>query len=624
MKKVLRIGYNRYYTEQIFQEHLEFIRKNAEVIDEITVFTEFSHYGYWDLEWVKENASVLKDRIKRYKDVGIKKVGINILSTIGHMEEGWDVLPQTDMQHIVGQDGTESKCCLCPSGEDFLEYIGKRYAYYANIGADFIWLDDDLRTTGHGNVAGHCFCPQCIARFNQETGNCYSVELVREKFSRDKDLTREYKDFMERVIQRLLHRIADAIRKINPDLEIGYMDIGMDIGQGGEKWWREILGASKMRPGHSFYTDMNPMGVFNKHLLVQRLVDAYPKEITDIQYEYEAFNYQTLEKSIHMSELESTLALMAGCTGVLYNNFIPLDRQDLLDMMKASAKKWEILARLNEGCKHMGIYCVSNQTAGQFNEIGIPVTFQPEHAVAAVVLKDEWEKLSDSEIEQLLKLHVLTDGRGLEYLHERGFSQQCGGSVLQVYTNSMAERFTEHDCNGSYKNFYRDTYMTAFIDSNAYEFMPEPEAECVSCLETITHQPKGCSMYLYEKEGVRIAADGFLMPSQMKTAPKKYQITQVLDWLSGGRLPVRIDKGIKVIPDVVADRAGNMNIMLTNASLDKTGSFVCVVRNDREFRILGPQGEEILPKQEVIDGECRIYIENIDAWNYLLLTNRPW
>jgi len=26
----------------------------------------------------------------------------------------------------------------------------------------------------------------------------------------------------------------------------------------------------------------------------------------------------------------------------------------------------------------------------------------------------------------------------------------------------------------------------------------------------------------------------------------------------------------------------------------------------------------------VIDGECRIYIENIDAWNYLLLTNRPW
>lgn len=125
MKKALRIGYHRYYNDAVFAEHLAFIKRNADVIDELALFTEYSHYGYWDLETSAKNAEVIKNRIGQYRKAGIKRVGVNILCTMGHVEEGWDVFPKAPLQYQVNQDGAVSSSCLCPSNDAFLEYIKK-------------------------------------------------------------------------------------------------------------------------------------------------------------------------------------------------------------------------------------------------------------------------------------------------------------------------------------------------------------------------------------------------------------------------------------------------------------------------------------------------------------------
>ncbi len=43
MKKALRVGYNQYYTDAEFEKHLAYVTENLDVLDEIAMFTEFSH-----------------------------------------------------------------------------------------------------------------------------------------------------------------------------------------------------------------------------------------------------------------------------------------------------------------------------------------------------------------------------------------------------------------------------------------------------------------------------------------------------------------------------------------------------------------------------------------------------
>ena len=382
--------------------------------------------------------------------------------------------------------------------------------------------------------------------------------------------------------------------------------------------WIEESGAEKGRPGGGFYDERTPLNVFDKCLYLQVAAEIYPEVITDIQYEYEAFNYQTLNRSVNFTELESTLALMNGCNGVLYNNDIFYDRQSLADMLAKSAKKWEVLTKANSGLKPTGVHC-AGVSARTICELGIPYSFPLDSAVAVLASGDCLSKLSDKKIKELLSKSLLTDGKGVEILCERGFADACGGKIDKSYDNSMAERFTDHPLNGEYANYYRDIFMNFCYyyknTGNAYSFIPESGAEIISNLETIAHKELGCSFYISENK--KFAADGYLFPDSVNTAAKRAQLTNVLDTLSGGRLPILLECDTKIMPCVNANADGDMTVMLTNASFDDSGRIKCTVRNDKRFYTISDSGELIPASQE---GNV-ITIENIKPWGYVLLTN---
>ena len=619
MKIALRIGYNRYYCDEIFAKHLTFIKNNCSVIDEITLFAEFSHYGYWDLKTSAVNAEVLKNRIQQYKDIGIKRVGINVLCTIGHIEEGFEVLPKADLQYQVNQDGAESKSCLCPSNDAFLDYTAKRYAIYANSGADFIWIDDDVRPNNHGIAQDFCYCPKCIQKFNDINKTNYTRKEIVEGLNSSNELRNKWNDFKENVMKELLFTIKEAVKGVNESIDIGFMSIDSNA----KKDWILASGASICRPGGGFYNDEKPIELFEKSFHVQKQIIEYPSEIHDIQYEYEAFNYQSLGKSIHISELETSLSIMSGCNGVLYNHDVFNDRQDLIDMLNYSADKWKTLVKVNAGCKNAGVFCINKVTARLLNEISLPVTSCLENASVAVILGKEWTRFSTTDIKKFFKKGVFTDGAGVETLCSLGYGEFCGGEVKHIYSNGMAERFNEHYINESYKNYYRDVYMNFIFEGNAYEFKMSDVAEEISQLETITHEKVGCSMYRYESPlGRRFVADGYFMLQSSKSAAKREQIGNVIDWLSHERLPIRIKKSIKIIPTVTMGLTGEMNIMLTNASFDKTGSFEICIRGTGRFYIINQSGELLSIIQRKEGKETIVEVNNIDAWSYILITNQ--
>ena len=616
MKKALRIGYNRYYRDDIFEEHLKFIKKNISAIDEITLFAEFCHYGYWSLEYSAENAKLLKDRIRRYRQAGVKSVGINLLCTIGHAQEGWSLFPRPTFPFQEDEYGKELRGHLCINNDAYLDYIAKRYALYADTGADFIWMDDDIR------LDPDCCCSGCIQKFNEIYKADYNREELIASVRNNQNVSNQWTQYKSDALVKLIATIRTAVKKTNPKVKIGYMSIGRNA----IREWISESGAEKARPGEGFFDERQPVDVFEKCFRVQKQITNYPEEIKDIQYEYEAFNYQSLNRSAKFSELETTLALMSGCSGVLYNNDIFYDKQDLLDMLASSAKKWERMVELNGSCKPAGVYCSSPELARKVNELGVPITACFENAVAAIILGDEWKAYTDEEIKQIISKRILTDGKGLEILCERGFSESCGGKVKSVYDNGMAERFGNHTLNGDYKNFYRDVFMnfTYYINNTgaAYELAPAEKAEVISNLETITHNSMGCSLYVFESEtGTRFAADGYLFPNSIATAAKREQLANVIDWLTGNTLPVRINQTVKIMPSVTMASNGDMNIMLTNASFDDSGSFACTIRSRKEIYALGNEGKVLPIKQKRTINGISVTIENIKAWDYMLLTN---
>lgn len=623
MKKGIRIGVNRYFEDAVFDQHLDYVKRNLDVIDEISIFTEAIMHTDWVLEEQEERAALIARRIEQYRSVGAKSVGINVLSTIGHCDEGWTLFKPTGLQHFTGPDGEQSKSCLCYTNEDFLAYTVKKYQLYAAAKPDFIWVDDDFRVQWHGIEDG-CYCDGCIARFNADIGGSFTRETLVEAMKTDAELAAKWLRFRQNKITELAHLIEETIHAVDPSIKIGIM-----TGYESARYeWVDALGVVKARPGggqFGFYNDETPNTLFERGFALHYSIENfYPARVQEKLWENENMCYTTFIKSMAAFEMESTMALMCGCDGVLYNPSVYDDREDVAQMLRESKDKWVTIRDINRGCKRQGVYCVNNMTSYKLNLCGIPTTAAADHAWAALILGNEWDTMTDEQIDATLRLNVLTDGDGLDILCKRGFESRCGGRVSREITSSVGERFLDHPFNGEFKNYYRDIIMSYFFETNAHEFAPVEGAHLISRLEyeNVPHEPAGCAFYAYENEdGTRFAANGYLMPGKMNAIPKRTQLNNVFDWLSGG-MPIRFDRHIKIVPTVTTDNAGGMNIMIVNSSLDKTDAFTCIVKADGPFYAVEQDGSLKPMPCRTENGETYITIDNIDQWRYIVLTNK--
>lgn len=621
MKAALRIAYHRYFDDKIFEEHLELVRKNVDVIDEITMFVEFSHYGYWPVEQQAEHCKLLRKRIEQYRAVGVPSVGLNVLCTVGHLDENWDILPTTEMQHYVSEAGVESRACLCPSGEDYPDYIAARYRLYAGTGADFIWFDDDMRLGNH-NKADYCYCPRCLEQFSRRRKTKYTRESLVAALKTDAALRADWRKFHESLYLRVMRTAEEAAHSVAPGVKMGLMT-GNGNGSADPKWFR--AGKSVMgRPGGGFYTECVPVDAIGKALETDAQVSRYPSGVRDIQYEFECFNYQRLAKSLRMKDLESVLSLAAGCGGVLYNDFCFDDRPELVDLIRARKPKWNAMTR-RAGKYSAGVYCPEISLGRSLVQIGIPVTSTTRGAVCACITRVGWEMLGKAEAKTILTtMGVLTDGAGLEWLHEAGLGDLCGGKVAKMFDNGRAERFTDHPINGAFGGYHRDVWMNFFGAGRAYELAPDEGAEILSRSETVTYLPGGVSLYLTQrKDGLCFAADGYLFPDALEDDHKRAQLIRLFDRLSGGRLPVVTEQPLKLAPFVRSAPDGGVTVLLVNAMLDDTGDFDTVIRTAGDApRMISEKGRLVKLPTEKVDGGYRVRLNSIEPWRYVILTNR--
>ncbi|MEN6536263.1 MAG: hypothetical protein ABFD89_21580, partial [Bryobacteraceae bacterium] len=104
--------------------------------------------------------------------------------------------------------------------------------------------------------------------------------------------------------------------------------------------------------------------------------------------------------------------------------------------------------------------------------------------------------------------------------------------------------------------------------------------------------------------------------------PKRRQLLSVADWLTGGKLPVRIDQTVRVVAFVRVDAEGRRLVMvLFNAALDPSGPLTVRLRvNPAGLPLVDARGLHPLRVSRT-DGGCVVEVPSINAWHTAILTS---
>ena len=528
-----RIHLDHYLREDRLDLLLAFLQRHAPAVDEISLFTEGAH-GYHALEFLQALAPRLERALRRLQACGWR-AGINVLNTIGHLDEAPERLYQVPWQPLVGSDGTVTRAQSCPLDPAFLADVAARYLLMAELRPDFIWVDDDLRLSNHAPADHGCYCPLCLADFSERTGRDWTrptllAALQEEPWPALNPVRVAWEQAGHEKLQALLRVIERAAHAVDPGLELGLMQgspahIGewlqtlagpISGGTGvspvsaarenpGEH--RRDAGATqttpvRYRPGGGFYADDRPGELFEKaHGIGQQVAYSHPERLASIQSEIENFPYHLLRKSVHLNMTEAACYLATGCDGIAWN-LLP-DGPNPFDDYEArltAIERWrpffETLTAWAGDHPSRGLWLAADplyesrgwyggkfpqgvpdtQGAAQkaLRELGFPPAFRPEHAAVTVLAGNAVTAFSEPRLREILAGSVIVDAPAAQWLEKLGLADLVGVRAEAITPGGLRERLTADPLNGSYAGQYRNAWL-GFYPNPAHRLEPLAE-----------------------------------------------------------------------------------------------------------------------------------------------------
>ena len=650
-----RVGVPHWETDEAFGRLMGLFREYRPVVDEVALFETNTHHLYIPLEDFAPRMEVAARRLDALRQAGIRSAGINVLCTIGHINEAWSYMPPLPFQAMVGHDGSVSTGCACPNTPEMRAYVRAKYRLVAAARPDFIWVDDDIRMHYHGILWG-CFCPTCLGLFAQRAGRPYSREELVKAFD-DPDAENVREAWIEQNIaslESLLADVAAAIHEVNPGIVIGKMSCGPGgttySGQAFERWYT-ALRATKARPGGSIYSDEIPIWMYDMALGCGWQRASLPPVVTDLQYELENFPYQRLKKSATALVDQCTLALAFGLNGVAFN-MLALEYEDFLPQMEripAARPVWERWVAHADGLPTAGLWPAWSSLlmarrsvrAGEswlgwpkpshdiklpkvLGEIGLPLAGD-RPGCGVVLCGRVAEAFADDELTGMLSGGVLMDSTALAVLEARGLGRLTGVRLAKRLDNGMMERFSADPLNGSSAGQLRDARIEFWGDATGMADVLEPVASGVRTLATLEdyfYRPQGTCMTAFENElGGRVVVMGYAPWIFLHSVGKRLQLQNVTDWLSRGSMPVRVDETVPLLSVVrlSADRQRGA-VLLLNAGMDEIGEATVHLRvAARRGRLLAiGQPERDVALQPEGTGGC-LTLRDIPPWGFRML-----
>jgi len=109
-----RLSPTLYEADDSFEGLRRFLEEHRDVVDEATLFETVTHHLYLPLELLERRARVIKDRLASLRRMGLR-AGINVGTTLGHMDEAWDYMPPCPSRRPWATTGPWRKAAPAPT-----------------------------------------------------------------------------------------------------------------------------------------------------------------------------------------------------------------------------------------------------------------------------------------------------------------------------------------------------------------------------------------------------------------------------------------------------------------------------------------------------------------------------
>lgn len=496
-KIIWRAGQEVWGNDTVLDALLEKLTKDGQLADEFNLFiSEPSSHAYHPLDEVREKCEVFKRAAKKIRAHGMR-VGIDQWPSFGAAGVQQAVVDVREMpfQPMVGVDGTVTERIACPISPEFLDYTREKFKIFAQAGPDFVWIDDDCRFTHLGGTLYPCFCPNCIAGF--ENGKYKSREELVAALNtpQNRELRHKWSEYGASRLAAYCQAAREGVDAVDPSIDVPYMTVGYTHTTFSGDYIEKCMEVSRSRagrPGHGFYWDEEPRKVFSKAMDVSRQVLRYvPDSLQDVQYEEESFPCTPLNKAVNMRILEAGLSIWAGCSGFAFNSLTFSAGQDPLGHMDYTVRRWnqarpffDRYLQFAKDLPQVGLWAADNEfmMAGmdcengwfdeqnpafsldrimnEWPEMGLVISGDPAHAYASVLQGRIIETFSDEEIKTIFKKPVLMDADALAALEKRGFSHYAGVHTGKKFNNSV-EVLTDSSVNGGFGGASRNALFEA-------------------------------------------------------------------------------------------------------------------------------------------------------------------
>ena len=627
------------------------IQKNPECFDEIALFTDMNEHCYENIKSIEDVAEILADKISQLKNAGVKSVGLNILNTIGQGDDAWDWVEHSPYQTMIGHDGGTCYGSICMRAEGFYEYMCKKYEVYAKTGADFIWVDDDLRMNWH-SVRFPCFCHTCVSEFNKLHGTKYNRESLVSALENDPDgkLRYNWMRFNADEMCRLLKGCADSVYKVNKNIKLGLMttDYSLQLyNLLNLDEMMEALQADMLRPGAGFWTAQDPKSLFSKCRNVSSQI-YQAKRGSDIQYESENIPHlESKPQKIH--SVEMTAALMSGCNGIAIDQAMLTELkylEKMVGLVKDNRKMWEWITNKTENmliCGGAAVYTEDSLAKGDtfftspicdalggeraFFDAGFCFTPDFENANYFVLFGAMVDALSDEKITDILKKSVVIDDLALKKLIDRGFGKYCGAKKVTAYTNGIKEVYINHSFNTAAEGMERGGKQAQFRGGKSM-YIPDTideNAEALSVCKSITNVYCGVGSYIFENElGGRVAALCYVANELYEQEERVDLLRNIIKWLSYDREDFNITGAYNIMPILrKSPENDDFCLMLTNTWLDDSSDAIIKLKTnyDGNLKVYSSHTREYYEiSGENVNGTYSFELLPIKAWEFVIIS----
>ena len=243
------------------------LKDNRGACDEVWFSTDV---GVPEMKWHRDHVARLSRYAAQCREAGIVP-SVQIQATLGHSDDISELslggMGGKSWTGFTGRGGLECRNCNCPRQEKFLDYMREMARLYASFRPSFVWIDDDLRITGHrpglpggaGQIG--CWCKTCIAAFNAETGRSWTRETLDAAMGTEGPLFERWRKFSIGSIAGVARVIAEAVHSVAPETRLGYQHCGYSD-DAHLPVFRAMYEATGLpvgaRPGGGYYYDYDP------------------------------------------------------------------------------------------------------------------------------------------------------------------------------------------------------------------------------------------------------------------------------------------------------------------------------------------------------------------------------